>query len=486
MTRPQLVTLGSLWLLAGCGPSVLPQAEVDRVCGQESPVELLELDAGTRVQMQGLLSVSGVERLVMTTMPGDSLDEQALSQSVVWSVGPCGENPVQIGDGWWIRTIDAWPDVVLACGNPGDTYVLDPTGRRAPSLLFEAVACNPWWTALGVVTNSMDDQVGPVVLLPLPDDPWTGPAEPIVLIERARLEHETTGWRSSRGDPQVVDDELFAVTEDHVLVRIDLEERTSVEVATDVHAFDASAEFIVWQARSDRTNEEGGPVGPIYALDRTTEEVTELMFGMLDATPFPTNWAAAGVVVLRTDPLEGEELMFFVPSSDPIVVPEGRMLRQRVDERWIIQGWGGPYALWDPQTGEQTPFLDAKGFVWQQTTDTWLAWLGTVDAADANHPDEAELLRLEPDREPVTLAPRASRFPYVLDDDRVITRVDTEADGRSNLIVVEPDTHHESLIDDQVLDSSAYPEAWPHDVFYARAEDDRVRLLRTRLPAESG
>jgi len=487
VTRPQVVTLTALWF-AGCGPSVTPPAELDRVCEQDSPVELLALDSGTRVRMGFPGYEQQSERLLLAATPGSLLDEQARADAVVWAVGPCGEDPVEVARGIdWIRRLDERPEFLLGCGAAGDVYALDATGAREPALLFEGVGCNPRWSAHGPVVNPTDVEIGPVVLHPFPADPWSGPTAPIVLLERARLEHEAAGFGAFfGGDPQLVDDELFAVTEDHALVRVNVETRAVVELATNVHTFDASANIVVWQARSDERDAYGAPIGMITALDRTTGVTTELTVGNLDAVFLATNFAHSGVVVLRDAAFEGSERMYVLPSAEPIVVPDELALRSKVDHRWLIQPLDpGPRWLWDPDTGQQTPFLDAPGILRPKSETVWFARLAVPNFPDpdnSNETDEAALLRLVVDREPVTLAPRAGRPWWVLEDDRVITKLGTAPDGRGTLVVVQPETFDERRIDDDVLDGTAYLDAWPFDVFYTKDDGDQVRLLRTRLP----
>jgi len=251
-----LVLLGAL--LAACGAEPVNYAELEDICGAPSPVRVLALAPDQTLRDGPPIRVGDRVFYVISHLnDGDSdLPYSPTAESTVWTTGPCGESPRQVGAGIeHIFVLDRWPDLVLGCHKAtGDVVVLDPDGDAGPHPLFPGVprewSCGLAWTEHGLLSVLRhDDELGALQLHPYPDDPRTGVSNPEILLDPIRVTPVPGGLGRLQDLLYSFPDHALALTPDGVLTRVDLADRQVSTVQTGVIAFDASRDgrLLLWQ-----------------------------------------------------------------------------------------------------------------------------------------------------------------------------------------------------------------------------------------------
>jgi hypothetical protein len=442
-------------------------AEFAALCGEVGPVQILALDPDrplARVLDRGLFG----ERRVLDVgylAEDASLPILVSGATELWSVGPCGEDPLKIAEGEWLRLVtypEVWPDMLLACDREetGHISTIDPTGVRPANVVFETHECFARQTDDGLLTIlPHDEETGALVLQPWPEDPWTMKSEPIVILDPVRLQVTPphafpTEWEVLT----VTDDDYFALTPNDELVAISRIDAEITTIATDVYVFDtdSTGRYVVWQSLYVVNDDPEWPKGPIIFLDRQTGEETLLLGeGGLYTTFSPFSLASLGILQLQSS--TGSSGYFYrLPTLEPIEMPGGVSVWGAIDEtRVLVSGpWHrGPYRLFDTVTLELTELYDGSGQTQVRPDDNHMLVLDGVDCCtDENSTRKAgRLMRVSFDGEVDLLARRAALFYQFTTDGRVITTVDRDTNLVGSLIVVDPDTLDEYLVSDSVL-----------------------------------
>lgn len=490
MTRPRVTA----FLLAcacsplACGPGEIPEAEFREVCGQAGPFDVLTGD-GEHWLSPVLIGEGENTRFVAEY----EVEEGGyFERSRIWSVDPCGESPLLVAQA--LELVHEAPhtaSVVLACDSlEGDVYAVDPQGVEAPVRLFDTENCEEAWTDAGFVDfGPRNETMGPLLLWPVPDDPWSETAEPIGLVGEVVL---AGGQRQAERSPIALADEVFALRADKALVRVGLVALEQTVIAEDVFAFDASPEFIVWQ-----TTEVTGhgiddhPSGPIHVLIRDTGERLHLTDAALRNSFHAARPNGNGIVLGKYS--HGDARLYDqLPSDEFLEAGDGARFHQHLGgRRWLMSEIENA-ALWieDFATGESLTLgagYDDEGLgtfpaLWEEDSKE----IAVIQLpACCNHGSTrgtlGQVWRLEPDGTRTVLAERASSHPERIPDGRILTRVDFRDDDRGTLIVVEPETLEERRLDGNVLHTPRTFGRWRDDVFYWKSEGGRQTLRRVRL-----
>jgi hypothetical protein len=441
-------------------------AEFAELCGESEPVRILALDPDRPLAAVLDRGMFGERRVLEVRYLGD--EEDALSSAFpptgdreLWSVGPCGEDPLLIAEGArnLVRYPDVWPDLLLECDpETGRISTLDPTGTHPANPVFETDGCFTWETDDGILTIAPhDEETGALMLQPWPDDPWTMTAEPIVILDSVRK--QATPPHTGPAEYEVLgvtDDDYLAITTNDELVAVSRVDGETTTVATDVREFeyDSTGRYVVWQSVQVTNDDPVWPEGPIHLSDRQTGEDTLLFEGALAHTP---PWAftleSLGLLHLRVE-AESTDRFYRLPTLESFDVPGGiRVMRAADDTRVLIADeWNqGPYWLFDTITYELTKLYEGSGQagVWE---DEMFVLEGVQCCNDANSTREAgRLVRVSFEGEIDVLARRATFGWDFLSDGRVLTAIDIGTDWVGSLIVVDPETLEERLIADRVL-----------------------------------
>lgn len=110
--------LSALALVTGCAEEVFEPAPLAGLCGAEGPVRVLPLSPDQRPVPEDSIVRVGA-RIVVLVGSGDAAQKSGFgplpAATTAWSIGPCGEDPVIVGEGLTrIFTVPQWPDVALA------------------------------------------------------------------------------------------------------------------------------------------------------------------------------------------------------------------------------------------------------------------------------------------------------------------------------------------------------------------------------------
>jgi hypothetical protein len=479
--------------LAACGPDDAREpAEKDEVCGEPGPVRILELDDDPPIWSIGSRWV-GERRLIDVTYEDDTgfLD---LAESEQWSVGPCGESPRLLAEDvtTW-QVLQAWPETMLGCRwDSGEIVTIDLEGDRPPHVVFDVNACNgvfetPW----GLVDiQPVDEDIGALVLLRYPEDPWTEVAERSVLLDEIRIRADPPHTFPEQHEVLAVfDEELFAITPDDELIHYSLLDGSITTEATGVREFSVSSDmrWLIWQDVVPVGDDVDWPSGAIFLRDRSSGETYALDEASLAATTSsPLAYIDQGYVQLRMGPLYQEPQRFYaIPSLASFDTPADREVYRVLDnERWLFADAlrRAPLELFDPTDGRHTPLFDRHGTITATDEDgaeviengccydalTYIAngplWSVPYDAA-------AELL-----------AHRATLYYRHLSHDRLLTAVAVDSSGIGDLVVVEPETLAERTLDDHVI--ARVPALDADDtILYSVADTDRTGVWLARLAA---
>jgi hypothetical protein len=481
-------------------------AEFAELCGQEGPVRILALDPDRPLAGVRQWGTFDERRVLLVDYLGEEADpvspyfdsEPPIGDREMWSVGPCGEDPLLLAENqrpvYWYdsRYPDGWPVLPLSCDETtGQISTRDPTGIRPPNVVFETGDCRPRAIDDGILTivPNDDEQTGSLILQQWPEDPWTMKAEPVVLLDAVRL----PTLMNMLGYFGVTDDEFLVMTANDELVGISRLDGEMTTIATDVHKFehDSSGRYVVWQGTELTNGDPDWPEGPISFMDRQTNAVTELIEGSLSQTPGSV-FALESMGILRLwIASSGVDRFYRIPTLESIDVPGRLFVYETIDDtRAVVTDLSdlsidGPFWLVDALTGELTMLFDRDGG-WVGEDDEGIRVLEGVQCCtteDANR-RAGRLWKVPFDGEPTLLARRATYGHVFTTDGRVVTPIDVGDDWVGSLVVVDPDTLDEQLIDENVLrfESSANEEIDGDPVVrYTVADPERQGVWLARL-----
>ncbi len=484
-------------LLAACGAEVVADAELGEVCGAASPFRVLEL-AEDEVVVQRPLHV-GDRWLYLVGRQGPAEPDQVreIVATTVWAMGPCGESPVQVTTGIQsISTIEAWPDIALGhdAAN-GDIVVLDPGGGAAPHVLFADILSEgggSTWTPHGLVTVVPDDEdFGALVLRPNPADPRSETAVPQVLLDRIRLRPPGNAAVGVHDVLRIFDDFVLAVTEDAVLVRVELADGAMSILQHGVAAIEASHDgrHILWQFDFVTPGEPMYPEGKIYLRDQTTGTDVLLAETALTYSSAPLARIDEGVIQLDLGFIYSEPMrIFFVPGFEFVDVRADLQLITRLEgDTWLagLSGYGY-YDRLDLRTGASQRLFPYEGQIVRVVGEAVELLEVPPCCINGDFFDEGPLWRVPLDgTTPYKLARRATRIHRRLDDGRIVTPVGIDDQGLSELLLVDPTTLGEQRIDDHVyaytLDTSRVADEGV--IGYTVTDGERSGVYLARLPS---
>ncbi|MFO7565164.1 MAG: hypothetical protein R6X02_21130 [Enhygromyxa sp.] len=468
-------------------PGEPPAAEFAPICDEAGPVRILNFEPW-RVVSSARLWGGFAERQLVSV----NYDDTAVASSTLWSVGPCGEAPRLLVSGRFnLRSFPRY-DLPFICDHQtGRLHVIDPTGERQPRLVFEAGSnsCYVVITDAGLVTLSPDDrdsETGSLILQPWPEDIWTDEVGQVVLHDRVKIRRMSTGqveWHGVQGDEQGV----FVITVDDELVHLALPGGELELVASGVHRFELSRELdestgglnrrhLLWQHIEVKNGDPEDPEAEIRLLDRNTQKLWSLGLGGLQRMPFGTlGWVDQGLVPLRVE-VDGELVLrlFRLPALDFIDVDGALEPRYLLagGRHLLLRGEDSPWHFLDLQTGDWwvPPVLMNFSYWWDRRGATALL-------------EDGQMYWLSGVEPPELIARRAHPRHDFLPDGRLLTVVDVDELGLGDLIVVEPATLEERLIDRGVAVMQARF-AWGEDddlVSYTVLEGERAGLWFARL-----
>jgi hypothetical protein len=433
----RVVTRGGLLLLVltGCGDDVASEmAPLGELCEAPEAHRLLELEADERLARLARVD----ERLYYVVGTGDGGDSDRSGYldplaTTVYSTGPCGEDRRTIAeDVWRVFEHEAFPGLLLGCrgGLSGDLVVLDTSGETTPSLLVTD-GCDATFSKRGLVrVDAAWGETGPLLFYPYPISGDT----PIVLLDEVQA-----GWQVS---PNPGDDELMALTPDGDLMRVSLPdgEVTLEQTAVRNFALSADRRFLAWQDLTVTVADPYKPGGKLILRDRVEGGDTVLAES---GFPYSTPMIWGDLVQVWFDIHHPRVVV--LPSLATLDFPEYTLVFGSVaDGRRVIAGdFDGPFGLLDLGTGVITPITDTHG-------------------AASIGPDHLELRLANPFEwkaegqfwrypydggEPELLAERVSGRHFTLPDMRVMSALDIDADGLGTLVVVQPGTRFEQIVE---------------------------------------
>jgi hypothetical protein len=494
-TRTVVTVLATVALACGSEPTPDPvePAEFAELCGQTEPIRLLAFEPWRVVDYAWYWQRFGDRRLVRV-----SYGDTQTASSVLWSVGTCGESPLQLVSGRfsdWILPGQDWPFV---CDyETSELRVVDPTGERSPRLVAKLPgSCDVTRTDSGLVgvrTAAEDSVEGELVLFPWPDDIWVDDIEPVVLVDAVKTRYATpydSSWQTVQG----YGDEIFAVTVDDELVRVGIPAGDVEVVATGARTFDLGWEsddselgyaprYVLWQRAEPSNDDPELPEGEILLLDRTTNELSSLGHSLLtSAQNSAASWIDSGIVQLpvRVD----DELVlriFQIPSLDYVDVPATVNLRYMLgDDRHLAIriAEGQPLGTLDTHTGEIVGF---GSYFANADSDYWYESRALALLPNGYGYADSEVWLVRGGESPELAFERATINHELMPDGRLLTGVSLDEDGIGQLIVV--DGSEERLIDHGVLTSHVSVEDDDASlVAYPILTGERAGLWLVRLP----
>jgi len=484
----------SVLLPAGCGPEVLEHAELDELCGQPAPVRLLELPDEPLTYSSQVSHVDG-RRILRVSFAGDTEERfgPPVGRMELWSVGECGESPRLMADEFDSMELypEVWPDMSFGCNHDvGDVTTLDPEGTRPPNVVFRLSDCRGLETPHGIVTvEPHDEDLGALVLQPWPDDPWTQTAVPQVLLDPVRIRAVP-----SHTGPEfyevvaVLDDELFAITPDDELVSLSLLDGTLVVEATGVREFEASRDgrFLVWQDVEVTNDDEEWPAGAVFLRDRISDTNTYLVDTMLAATqPSAFTFIESSILRLRLGYINRDpERYWLLPSMTAVDLPAPLSAGYRLDDgRLLVSSYfTGPYSLFDMATEQVRTLFDHDGTASVHPDGSGIDVLQWVECCINQDfgVTEGPLWSIPWDGPRELLAHRVTQGYVELSEGRLLTTVDVSAERVGSMIVIDPETLDEQLVDDHVL--TGFNDVENEDeVIYGVTDGERSGVWLTKL-----
>jgi hypothetical protein len=482
--------------MMACAPDDKPRAELDDVCGEPSPFRLLELDDDRTVAFAGQLQVEQRRLIEVAYLDEDNHEDYpARSGQELWSVGECGETPTLLAnDAHSWALLDVWPDIPLACRDEsGEIIALDPTGHHPPNVVFRDTGCGGDITPWGLITSTPNDDAitASMLLLAYPDDPWTQTATATVLFDDLRVAPDPADVQPSNiWSTATFDDEIFAITLGDELIRFSLIDGTTTIEATGVRSFQISPDrkWIVWQDMTvTGENDIGWQEGQLFLRDRDRGTDSHLADTSLSFTIEPFSFVDDGIVRIYLGGFGTKPQRFFaIATGESFDLPPGHQSYTRLpDGDWLDQGFFGygPFASFDRATFASEPLFEHEG--WLSDLDDHLEILQGSAHAFLNDFDRVQgpLWSIDFEGERELLAHRAGPFYRRMADGAVLTRLDPNDRWLGDLVVVEPESLEEQLVDSHVATG-----AWVLDdgetMLYGVSDHERTGVWLARLAAD--
>lgn len=465
----------------GCGlepePPDPPPADFAELCGEAEPLRVLRFEPWRKVKFVRYWATFGERRLATV-----HYDDTRVASTALWSVGPCGEDPRMLISGALARFRFPLYQDPFVCDYPtGRVWVVDPTGERTAKLVFQLpnYACFAISSEAGLVNvrpYSDNPELGSVILQPWPDDVWADAVEPVILLDRVQTSYPAD-WVVLHGG----DDEVFALTEDNELVRVEIGDGAVEVIATGVRRFELSREtdgyprrYLLWQRDELANGYSLDPAGEILLLDRATNELRSLgVAGLAWTYEGALSWSEHGLVALRVL-VDGERVLrlYRLPSLDHVDVEETISPHLLLaDDRHMTVSFNSTWAFVDIMTGD----LSMKGSELRH-------WEARREVTLLLEP-EGELMLLRGDTPPELIARRATIGHQFLPDGRLLSAVLLDRKDVGDLIVIDPETLEERLVDRGVLSSRITPVTREGDevVAYTILAGERAGLWLARL-----
>jgi hypothetical protein len=492
--------IGAVMTWMACGPEPIAQEELEEVCGQTGPFRILELHPDRQLFF-GWPERSG-DRLLFLTHRVDSTDAAEnfpkTSAPEVWSTGLCGESPVRLASGVGrIFKIDRWPEVVLGCVDAtGEVVSFDPLGEREPHVVFagdpEAPRCALRWTDHGLLAvDRHDEDFGALVLSPYPDDPFTQTAEPVVLLDDVRITDSGSGGTGIVADSiRTFPEFVLALDGEGTLLRVDLADRSVAPLLQDVRALDASRDgrWLIWEDATSTSDDTGE--SDIFLRDMSTGTDTLLARTSLRINPFPLNMAGNGLVELEFayGGLEPRRI-FFLPELDFVDVPPDRRFNARVDDRrWVGSSvLDHYYDLLELRTGTSRRLFERPARIQWYEEDALVLFEAKHCCIEGGWRDEGPMWRVPYDGPPQQIARRATDYTTPLLDGRVLGSVNIDEGWLSDLVLTDPETLEERVLDEHVFATSVSARWGEAEglVSYSIRDGDRSGVYLARLPPQA-
>ena len=452
-------SLPAVWALGlvTCSPDELAPAELAELCGVEGPVRLLalEVDQAAHPEIQRIadryyLSVKRLQR---------SKGQTKVVEEALWSVGTCGEAPRRIADdvSEVFTDPERWPGVLLGCRRAHDeTVSFDLAGDEPPHVIFDHSICRAERTSHGFL-GVVGPEEGPasLILYPYPVDPRRDVPEPRVLVGP-----EVTPMHPIVGDLNahlaVREDTASVLTADGDLLTVALADGALTVEQPHVRNFYISPDgrYLLYQDLGLTQDDPYRPEGVVFLRDRTTGEGGTLAQDWLNYSGHSLEFAALGVVTLtlRDDVVR----VFFLPGLDFVDLPQSVVLRRQLaDGRWLMQAWweGGPIYVGDLRDLEATTTLFGEAAILPTSTSRDGITVAAVGGCchPVDHDDEGAMWFVPFDGSPPRrLAERTSRYSVQLDERRVATALDIDADFIADIALIDLETGVAQLIDRRV------------------------------------
>jgi hypothetical protein len=273
-------------------------------------------------------------------------------------------------------------------------------------------------------------------------------------------------------------DEVFALDGDDNVVRVAL---ASGEVSIEqsgVLAFAASGRWLLWQDRASADELDETSAADILIRDRETGDDT---FLFRRAFPDPYLWLSDLFVVAHGPDLTDVEIVL-LPSFARFPVPDGHYPHGPTEDgRWLTgAGATAPWSLVDLSSGEVTVVTNDKGPAWLLPDELRIHLVPYGNDLQS----EGEVRRYRYDGSaPEVLARRVSRTFRYLSDGWLVTAVDVDDRPLGKLVVVEPGTLTERLIDERVVAGELVVDGQDALVYFVR-DGERSGVWVARLGGE--
>lgn len=467
-----------------CGDDRPPPAPLAEHCGAHEPVRLLALNPDSA----WLRSTKVGDRLYHSVVPTDP-DGHAIftgTSRQLWSTGLCGESPRHVIDGLdLLHDIQGnivtthWPEHLLACQRGTGIVVVDPTGSAPPRLVFPGDNCLGTWTDHGFLdtVQAPDDPTFAYRLYPYPDDPRSGPGDPIMLAEGLPNRQFTV----------LRDNALTFIASDNSLQRVDLADLDTTVIQTGVHdfVFSPDGRYLLWQEIGPNGGDPNKLAGNLILRDNQTG--LDIGLGGFASTALLTTrtwWPNEAHLLLYP---EDRQQLYHLPDLSIIEMPPGAQLARVLDDDRLLVRQRSP-ADWlgivNPADGSFTPLFARQG--WLAGIDDDAVIVLDVPLSPDHFTMEGKVWSVPLDgTTPHVLADRATSDISRVDDTRLLTRVDVDADpfAASTLLLVDTDTRHESRIDDHVTSTSIVDLADSMLLTYSVRDGERTGIWQARLPA---
>lgn len=480
-----------IFLIAACGPETKEPADLDRVCGHESPFRILELDDDRDLVLAGQWHRVDERRIlgVADFVSEDEIFGPPAGDLEYWSVDECGESPLRLDPIDSLRTLDHWPDLLFDLRNDGGLEIVDPLGEQPRNRVLPTI--DTWysetpWGLVDIVPT--DETTGALVLLPFPDDPWTQTATATTLLDPIRI--STDDPHSGPAEHEVLavhDDEVFALRPSAELVRFSLlDGQTNVE-ATNVYSFEVSedASWIAWQDVVPVGGDAWGPLGAIFVRERDSGTTYELPPATLHRG-LSSALAFIDQEIVLLDVGDGKERVYRIPSLEMAVLPSGYSVMEKLDDgRWLAFDWlRGGAVFFDPVDGSVAPYVDAPSSLARPHADGFEVLRGLPGCCiERDERAQAPLWFFGFDGARHQIADRVTEFYDYLSDGRLLTPLDADGKWRADLVVVDVDDMSERVVDDHVLFLNPAIED-DDTIVYGVADHERTGVWLARLAPE--